>query len=1070
LFSIKQSYANCSICPLLHNPSCILDTNCEKNLCDVDILYVAENPGKEEIIDGKPLVGKAGKMFRKYFSKYGLNKMKYLITNVVLCQTLNPDGTTGNPEDKVIALCKENLFKLIDVCKPKIIVAMGTSVMKAFEIATSGITNLRGKTYEWKGYKIFLTVHPSFVNRNPAFEEKFENDLEAVSIMFNPNKVKLEKEEKITTKGVYHYKIPDKFYTNEYRLIDVQFLGRMNQIIYIFRDSKNKKVYHIENDEYVCYQISKEQKAKKIVPYDELNQVKIKYKQKVTLDPDITYEGDVRLTAKHALDYYLHNKGEASKIDSNIMFCDIEVDTGKSREFPKPIDAKFPISLITTKYHGKRTAYVLDNKSEKIKDIPDVHMKTFLTEKELVLNFIKDFKDSDPDFLSGWNFISFDMEYIFNRLLQIKIPQTKISKFEEFFVDGQRFICNLCGTVVLDQEYLYKMFTFTKKENYKLGFIAQEELGKTKLELPLPINEMYWKKLNDFIQYAMRDTDLLEDLENKLKHINLLNELRLICNTSFQAGSSSFGQIDSIVLSFLKPKGLASKNSDPHVKKDEYPGAFVYDPIPGIYNNVTDFDFTSLYPSIIITYNIGVNNFMMKFKDPQLGYNLIYGNSLPDEFDLIIDPTYEAKEVKVKREDFLKKLKESNLIYTINGCFFKQHDKQKSIYSEILDNLMGSRKQYKKKMLEAKEAGQADNIILYNTRQLVYKVLANSLYGVVANKAFRFFDVSCAAAVTLSGQEALKTSIIEADNFMESLNLKTKYQQPKELTKKEMYSDVMPDRKTKYIITGDTDSIFCCFEKFPGKKTDDDIKALCDQVQNFLNKQIIPVIVQKHNVNLANNRLDLKNELIISRGLFLAKKRYAIRVVNQEGKKVDEIVFMGVENKRSDYPRKSKEFLAELTELILKSEKISLSKLLEFIKRQEVEFISLIRAGDKSIARPVSFTREESNYKVVPQGVRAMKTWNEIMYDIHTVGSKAYMFKVSGFNRDIAPSEIIDNFDKFAKVNKLEVVAIPDEEHSLPKYFIPDVKEQLKFSFTDRYELLIKPLMTVKNSDSVLSI
>lgn len=1069
MFSIKQSFANCSICSLLHNPSCILETNCESNLADVDVVFVAENPGKDEIISMRPLTGKAGDKFRKFFTKYGLNKVKYLITNVVLCQTLNPDGTTGNPTDDVIELCKQNMFKIIETCKPKLIVCMGTSPMKAFEIASSGITNLRGKTYDWNNYKVFVTVHPSFINRNPSYESKFEEDFETIASILDPKRTKEIKEIKIGTKGVFHYKIPEKFYTSEYRLIDVQFLGRNNQIIYIFRDSNNKKVYHMENDDYICYQIPKGEKAKKIVPYDELNQIKVKYKQKVTLDPEITYEGDVRLTAKHALDYYLHNKGEAKKIDSNIMYCDIEVDTGKSREFPKPLDANFPISIVTTRYHGERKAYILDNKTEKIQDVPGVTLKIFKTEKDLLLSFIKDFKESDPDFLTGWNFISFDMEYIFNRLPKLNIPQQRMSRFEEFFVDGVRYICNLSGTVVLDQEHLYKSYTFTKKENYKLGFIAQEELGKTKVILPLPINEMYWKKLNDFIQYAIRDTDLLEDLENKLKHINLLNEIRLICNTSFQAGASEFGQIDSIMISFLKPKGLASKNSDPHIKKDEYPGAFVYEPTPGIYNNVTDFDFTSLYPSIIITYNIGVNNFVMKFKDPQLGYDYAYG-TLPDEFDLILDPTYEAKEVKVKREEFLKKVEENDLICTINGCIFKQHDKQKSVYSEILDNLMGSRKQYKKRMLEAKESGQADNVILYNTRQLVYKVLANSLYGVVANKAFRFFDVSCAAAVTLSGQEALKTSIIEADNFMESLHLKKPYIKPETLTKKEMYSDVMPNRKTKYIITGDTDSIFCCFEKFPGTKTDEEIKALCDQVQNFLNKQIIPEVITRHRVKLDKNRLDLKNELIISRGLFLAKKRYAIRVVNQEGKKIDEMVFMGVEVKRSDYPSKSKEFLIELTELILKSEKISLSRLLEFIKRKQVEFVSLIKSGDKSIARPVSFTRDEGDYKVIPQGVKAMQAWNQIMYDVHTVGSKAYMFRVSGFNKEIAPSEVVDKFDKFARVNKLEVVAVPDEETKLPPYFIPDVKENLKFCFTDRYELLIKPLMNVKNSDDVLSI
>ncbi len=1079
MISIKNSFANCSVCSLLETPSCIVETNSKVDLSKVEVVFIAENPGKEEVKkkpDPAPLVGKAGKTFRKYFQKFHLNKKKYLLTNVVLCQTLNADGTTGNPEKDVIERCKINCMEFIKACNPKLVVLMGTSPMTAFGIAKSGITKIHGNIYEWEGYKILLTVHPSFVNRNRSFEPRFEEDIAKVAELLGEDKIEIDSVSKTKTlgKGIFRYKIPEKFYTDEYRLVDIQYLNRRSQVLYIFRDRNNKKVYHTEDDRFVCYQTPEGVSAKKLMPYEELNQIVVNYRDARNLDSEITYEGDLKITTKHAMDYYYLNKGEASRVESNIMFCDIEVDTGKERTFPNQKEAKFPINMITTILNKEKITYVIDNKTEPIEQIDGVELKIFKTERQLMREYIKDFKNSDPDFMSGWNFINFDMDYIYNRLNNIGIAQSSFSNFNEFYVDGSRYICHLPGCVVLDQEFLYRMFTFTKMENYKLAFISAHELeGVTKIQLPLPMNEMYWKMLNLTIEYNIRDAELLERIEDKLKHINLLNELRIICNAGFESGSSSFGQIDSLMVSFLKNrKGLASKNSDPHIKKEKYPGAFVFEPTPGIYNNITDFDFASLYPSLMITYNIGVNSFVMKTKEPTLGYEFTYNQkNLPEKVDVIIDPLYENKHMSVPRDKLLKKIKDEELVHTINGCFFKPHKKEFSVFGAVVDDLMVSRKQYKGKMFDAIEANDEDKEFFFFTRQLVYKVLANTLYGVVANKAFRFFDVSLAAAITLGGQEALKTSIIEGDAFMRHLDSGKPYQAPAPLTKQELFADKMPGRSNEYIITGDTDSIFCRFENFKEEKSVANIHNWCAKIESFLNDDKIIEVVKKHNVDLDFNRLVLKNELVISRGLFLAKKRYAIRVINNEGKDVDKINYMGVEIKRSDYPSKSKEFLSELLDLILKSEKISITKLLDFVHSQERNFINLIKSGDKTIARPVAYGKKLADYKTITQGVKAMEAWNEIMYDIHKTGAKAYMYWVNGIDESKAPEEVVKKYNKFiSSGKKLEVIAIPDEEERLPSFFVPNVKGAMKFSFIDRYELMLKPLTDVKMKETILTI
>ena len=1079
MISIKNSFANCSVCSLLEAPSCILETNSKADLSQVEVVFVAENAGKEEVAkkpEPAPLVGKAGRTFRKYFQKFNLHKKKYLLTNAVLCQTLNEDGTTGNPTPDVIERCKVNCMEIIKACNPKLVVLMGASPMTAFGIAKSGITTIHGNIYEWEGYKILLTVHPSFVNRNQSFEPKFEEDIAKASELLGDDHIEITSTSSAKTlgMGIHRYRIPEKFYTDEYRLIDIQYLNRRNQVLYIFRDKSNNKVYHTENDEYVCYQVPDGVPARKIMPYDKLKQIVVKNRDARNLDTEITYEGDVKLTTKHTIDYYHLTKGEAPKVESNIMFCDIEIDTGKERTFPNQKEAKFPVNMITTIYNKKKITYVIDNKVEPFKEYEGVELKLFKTETQLMRSFIKDFKQDDPDFMSGWNFINFDMDYIFNRLDNIGISQASFSNFNEFYVDGGRYFCHLAGTVVLDQEFLYRMFTFTKMENYKLGFISAHELkGVTKIQLPLPMNEMYWKMPNLTVEYNIRDTELLERLEDKLKHINLLNELRIICNASFESGSSSFGQIDSLMVSYLKnKKELASKNSDPHIRKEDYPGAFVFEPTPGIYNNITDFDFASLYPSLMITYNIGVNTLVMKTKEPTLGYEFTYNQkNLPEMIDIIIDPLYENKFMGVPRDEILKRIKEEELVYTINGCFFKPHKKEFSVFGDVVDNLMVSRKQYKGKMFDAIEANDKDEEFFFFTRQLVYKVLANTLYGVVANKAFRFFDVSLASAVTLSGQEALKTSIVEGDAFMRHLDSGKPYTPPIPLTKQEYFGDKMPGRSNEYIITGDTDSIFCRFENFKEEKSVANIHKWCAQIESFLNDDKIIQVVKKHNVDLEFNRLVLKNELVISRGLFLAKKRYAIRVINNEGKDVDKINYMGVEIKRSDYPSKSKEFLSELSELILKSEKISITKLLDFVNSQERDFINLILKGDKTIARPVAYGKKLADYKVIPQGVKAMEAWNAIMYDIHKTGAKAYMYWVNGIDTMKAPPEVSQKYEKYiASGKKLEVIAIPDEEEGLPSFFVPNVRGAMKFSFIDRYELMLKPLTDVKMKETMLTI
>jgi len=1080
MFSIKQSFTDCLVCPLLDCNSCILEANCEDDLSKVDLIIIAENPGKDEIVKEVPLIGTAGQTFRKYFVKYKLNRLNYLITNTVLCQTLDQDGTTTNPTDDVIDRCKNNCFNIINKCKPKLILLMGSSPMKAFDIATSGITKLRGNVFKWNDYDVLLTVHPQFVNYNrKTYTEKFESDISKVNEILGVSEksFKFSNKEKPIKSGVYKYKIPDKFYTNDYRLIDVQYLGKTDEVLYVFRDKDNKKVFHKMNDDYCYYKPKEGVEDRKIVSFESLNCYMTKYKLKSTLDPENTYEGDIKLTVKHAQDYYYHNKEECPDTDMNIMFADIETYTGKYLGFPTATKANFPICMICAKYHDKPTVFVLDNKVEEVKEREGVDIFVYNTEKELMRGFINYFRECDPDYVTGWNFINFDMEYIYTRCGKIGVNYNKLSRIGDVYVDGHKYLCNIPGVVPLDMEFLYKSFSREKREMYKLGFIAKiEKLKTTKMELKgvggKAISDAYDNDINKLIEYNIRDVEVLVELDNKLKHITLLNEIRRICCSSFDGSSSPMGRLDSLIVNFLKEKGFGSKNADPHKVDSEFVGAYVKEPLRGVHEWIVDFDFTSLYPSIIQTYNIGLNSFEFKFKDYGIGYDFSFNqDNLPEKIIIIEDPTYSQKEVEVNKEDLIKRVSDNKLVWTITGCFFKQHDKELSYYAEVLQSLLSSRNTYKDKMFEAGDKGDNFAEAMFDNKQQVFKILANALYGILGTSAFRFFNIDLARSITLSGQESIKFSILNGNAYVEKLIKQRNYIQPDILTKKEMYEDMR--RRTEHIITGDTDSLFLTYENLL-LETKDPLKTIFktnDEIQEFLNKFMEELVINNHNVPIERNKLRLKNELIIKRGLYLQKKRYANYILYKEGHEENKIKAMGLETKRSDFPNYTKKTLDKLLELILKSDKLSINKIQEFAEKSELDIFNKILKGEKVIARPVNWVKKMSTYKKIPQGVISMNNWNKLMYNTFSQGTKGYMFKIRGIDEFEAPDDFLNRYDRefLSKGKKLTEIAIPDEEPHLPKWIIPDVKAMLKFCWQDRYKLMMDPLIEVDTIDEVMT-
>jgi len=1059
--NIKLSAADCSTCDLLMNKSLIAKTNCEKDLSKVDILFISEYFDKNDFKNDEIMHSSNNQIFYEMFRKYKLDKEKYLFSSLVLCE-LN-EFKEDEREEKILQIsdnCKKNVIELIKICNPKIIVGMGINIVKAFNFVKnySGITSVRGKVYEWKKYKFFMIMDSQFIKNNQNYMNIYDSDFNKLSELVTGKKKEIQISSSIRRigSGIQLYKIPKKFYTDEYRLVDIHYIYKTSEILYIFRDKDNNKIYHRHNDDYYFYMCKDGIDNKKIVKSENVDAYIVNWKNKKEINPDISYEGDVRLPIKHSIDYYIQNKEECHSSKLNNFFCDIEIDMEGDNAFPSPDVAAHPINMISAYYHDTMYLYVLDNgKVGKIDtDIDGVDIRVFKNEKRMMQDFITLLKECDPDSISGWNFKNFDMAYIYNRLPKINIKPESFSKFGIFSVDARYNRVDLPGIHCHCQLELYKEYSFGTKSSYKLDSIAELEIGANKVQLPHSIGDMYYKDINGLIKYSIQDTMLLVKLEDKLGHIALSNEIKSVCSSTLSGVISTFGQVDPLIISYMKKKNCVVKSANYHIKKQKLTGAFVKQPTPGIYEMFTDFDFTSLYPSIICTYNIGVETFVMHFVDPFLGYDMIYDrDNLPDKIEIINDPMYKNELIIMDKQELIDRFEKEKLICTINGCFYKNHKTQISELGEIIEYLMSSRKTYKNKMFEAKVSGDKLLTNFYNTKQLVYKVIANSLYGVTANNVFRFFNISSAGAITASGQEAIKNSIIYADAKMRSMEKQIEYVSPQKLTKKEIFDDVMPNRPTPYIITSDTDSIFCCFEDFEDCYNLQNIRDWCGEIQNMLNNDIMIHMTGLHNVDKEFNVLNLKNELICAKGLFLSKKHYVIRVIEQEGKAVNDVLHTGIETKRSDFPVKTKEFLNNLINLMIGDKKPTLKELLEFVKMQEMEFDELLQKGDISLAKSISFGKKLSEYKKIPQNVVAMLNWNDLVYNHFNYGDRGYLFKIKGIKEDIAPKSIIENYHKnfLKKGRKLQVIALPEEENKIPDYFILDIQSNKKFVFIFSY-------------------
>lgn len=1027
---MKTRHGNCGGCPLVDSKK-FSDTSFvsnNNNISELDYLIVCDfQKYGESVID---------------FFKNNLSDVKYGICDRILCDR----SEFNNVDLKLCAKnCMMNAVSIKAKCSPK----------RSFVLDLEYWEDL--KNY---GFERLCSLEDLKNTLVGSVEETVHNDY-------------------------YSIKIPEKYYTDEYRLVDIQYMNYHDKLIYIFRNRNNEKEFFefpsYQNNFYWYEAVT----SNKII--DEINKLKLvtgKYKER---NQSIrAYGGDIDIATRHSVDYFFNNKGEAPIVRSNIMFFDIETYQYLDKSFPDPDKAKYPITAISFRTDDPKDTvhvYLLNLKghidprvNELIGKFP--YITLFDDEATMLRAFFQKLYKSSVDFLAGWNVNGFDIPYIVKRMSNLKINAGELSPYGSVYADksGRN---QIIGYHVMDQLKLFKDLVQQTQPSYSLNAIAASVLGKEKVKHEESIDEMYHNDIEKFMRYSQTDTQLIYEIDQEEGHIGLQDEIRRVCTVSQSGANSTIGCAEGLYATELAKKGQISRNYTHDIVKEKIPGAYVYDSVGGLFVGLLcDFDYKSLYPTTICTWNIGNDSYIAKI-DEQTAKSYIFDrNSLRGKtFKITLDPIHANKTITWDLKHLEAFIEKYHANMTIIGTIFCGHDIHTAANVEILTMLMKSRSLYKDKMLTAKEAGDVQQTLAYNNKQLAFKVQANALYGVLGNEHWRFYNPDLGKSITLTGQEMLKYAANRVFNYIKGNIDENIHPIDAAFEKKsEKVNDV--------IIYGDTDSIMVNLTDYLAKNNislDDHetVNGKISKLQNFYNKIALPQLLECHGINLKKSMMYLKNEFLFSRYYSLeGAKHYASKVISQEGRNVSYTDIKGLEIKRSEIPLASQKLLQEIVDTIMNEsiQKCDLKTHLdEVVNRHRCEMVKLLEKRDSSMARVASFSRELEDYKAdrIPFQVKAMLIWNDLMgTEDFKHGTKGKYWKILGIDIDKAPEDVRKNYyDVFLKkynLKDLKDVCTPEDVETLPDYFILDSKSMMKYACDDRVSNLLNPLWKESENDSDL--
>jgi len=625
-------------------------------------------------------------------------------------------------------------------------------------------------------------------------------------------------------------------------------------------------------------------------------------------------------------DYY---QGEIDYDPKLVSVVTIDIEIEADGGFPDISLADRPVTAITLTKNGKSVVFGYFDFKVPNENITYLKCKD---ENDLLNKFITVWRTKQflPDIITGWNVEFFDMPYMLNRIGRLLGPEApkKLSPWgilgeREIEIAGRVYnIPVIVGITILDYMQLYKKFSFSMQESYKLDHIAFVVLGERKLDYQAlgyeNLTDFYEKDFQKYIEYNIRDVELVYKMEDKLKFIEQVLAIAYDAKVNYLDTFTSVRMWDIIIHNYLLDQGIVVPMNDVRSRTKDEPivGAYVKDPQVGMHEWVVSFDLNSLYPHLIMQYNISPETYKGTFSSL----------ATSDGVDKILNGA--LNDLGIRNE-----MLSQNYAVAATGCYYDK-DRQ-GFLPQLMEKMYNDRVRYKNKMIEAKKAYEKDHnyenekaISRYHNMQLAKKIQLNSAYGALANKYFRWFDTRFAESITKSGQLSIR--------WMEDkIN--------------EYFNKVLKTNKVDYVIAVDTDSMYIDFgpfikKAFDGKEMPDKAKIIT-MIDTYCNSVLEPFIDKGYDelavyVNAYAQKMKMKREAIADKGIFIAKKRYILNVYDNEGVRYTEpkLKMMGVEAVRSSTPQVVKNSIKEAFNLIMTSTE---DEVIEFIQKTRDKFFTL---------------------------------------------------------------------------------------------------------------------------------
>ena len=732
------------------------------------------------------------------------------------------------------------------------------------------------------------------------------------------------------------------------------------------------------------------------------------------------FYGNSQFRYQYITDTY---KNEIKWDKDQIKVFSIDIETATENGFPNLNEANEEILLITIKdnHHKQLVTFGCKPYTADREDLRYIQS----TDEALMLRaFCHFFKDNYPDVITGWNINGFDIPYLVNRIrkvlgdnyVQMLSPWGMVSD-KKIYTNGKDINgYSFMGISTLDYLELYKKFTYQNQESYRLDYIAQVELSEKKLENPFDtFKEFYTNDWDKFVKYNIHDVELVDKLEDKMKLIELVFTLAYSSKVNYEDVFSPVRMWDMIIFNYLHQRKIAIPLKEEMGSKTEaFEGAYVKDPLVGQHKWVASFDLNSLYPHLIMQYNMS----------PETLTNT--------RIDVNVEKLLNKEPINVP----------VGLALAANGwCYNKEN---KGFLPALMEEMYNNRSKYKKQMIKAqqeyektKEPHLVKDISRLNNLQMAMKIALNSAYGAVGNRYFRYYDLRIAEGITTSGQLSIRWMANKLNDFMNK-TLKTKSED--------------------YVIAIDTDSIYLTLENLVETTCQDKtVEQKIEYMDKICEKVFQPFIDGGYQelaeyMNAYGQKMQMKREVLADKGIWIAKKRYVLNVHNSEGVQYakPKIKVMGLEMVKSSTPAIVRKALKEALEVIIHKDEVQVQNYVKTFREKFSKFSIEDISFPRSISDIEKYKGDPIYKKGTPIHVRGSLLFN------HYLNQKGLTKKY----------QLINNGDKIKFVylktpNPLNenVIAFNTD---LPKEFglqdYIDYDLQFEKVFLDAMQIVIEPL------------